>query len=78
MRHQLDMKIESTTGSETLGVTAWRRRQLVESGFPPPLASRVARDTRYDLHALIELAERGCEAELAVRILAPLDCEDAA
>ena len=32
----------------------------------------------YDLHALIELVERGCPPELAVRILAPLDEEIAA
>lgn len=51
----------------------WRRRQLLESGFWLPLANHLARDARYDLHALIELAERGCPPELAVRILAPLD-----
>jgi hypothetical protein len=28
-----------------------------------------------DLHALIELVERGCPPELAARILAPLDEE---
>jgi hypothetical protein len=33
---------------------------------------------RYDLHALIELVERGCPCHLAVRILAPLDQKDAA
>jgi hypothetical protein len=55
------------------GVTAWRRDQLVASGFPPRLASRLAHDGRYDLHALIELAERGCAPELAVRIVAPLE-----
>jgi hypothetical protein len=54
-------------------VVAWRRRQLVEVGFPPPLATRVAGDPRYDLHAMIELAEHGCGPELAVRILAPLE-----
>ena len=54
-------------------VVAWRREQLVESGFPLPLAARVAGDQRYELHALIELAERGCDPELAVRILAPLE-----
>jgi len=54
-------------------VTSWRRDQLVHSGFPLPLASDIARDGRFDLHALIELAERGCPPELAVRILAPLD-----
>jgi hypothetical protein len=53
-------------------VVAWRREQLVEAGFSPPLAARVASD-RYDVHALIELAERGCDPELAVRILAPLE-----
>jgi hypothetical protein len=54
-------------------VAAWRREQLVEAGFSLPLAARVASDPRYDLHALIELAERGCDPELAVRILAPLE-----
>jgi hypothetical protein len=59
-------------------VVRWRRDQLVGSGFPVPLAARVAKDARYDLHALIELVERGCPPELAVRILAPLDGELAA
>jgi hypothetical protein len=54
-------------------VIAWRRDQLVHSGFPLTVAARVAHDQRFDLHALIELAERGCSPELAVRILAPLD-----
>lgn len=59
-------------------VVRWRREQLVQSGFPAPLAARLATDARYDLHALIELAERGCDPQLAVRILAPLDGEVAA
>jgi hypothetical protein len=54
-------------------VANWRRDQLVASGFPLPLASRVARDARYDIHELIQLAERGCRADLAVRIVAPLE-----
>jgi hypothetical protein len=52
---------------------AWRRAQLVDSGFPALLAGTLARDGRYDLHRLIELVERGCPPGLAVRILAPLD-----
>ena len=56
---------------------AWRRAQLVATGFSSPLAGRVARDHRFDLHALIELAEAGCPPELAVRILAPLDGDPA-
>ena len=51
----------------------WRCRQLVAAGFPPGLAAEVTDDPSYDLHALIELAERGCPPELAVRILAPLE-----
>jgi hypothetical protein len=60
------------------GLARWRREQLVHSGFPFPVAARVAKDSRYDLHALIELVERGCPPGLAVRILAPLDDEAAA
>jgi hypothetical protein len=56
-------------------VIRWRREQLAEAGFALPLAARVANDARYDLHALIELVERGCPPELAARILAPLEQE---
>jgi hypothetical protein len=59
-------------------VFSWRRDQLVQTGFAVPLSARLARDPRYDLHALIELVERGCPPELALRILAPLDEDDAA
>ena len=59
-------------------VNRWRREQLVLSGFSLPLAARVARDPRYDLHRLIELVERGCPAELAVRILDPIEPREVA
>jgi len=59
-------------------VVDWRRDQLVDSGFPEDVASRLAAETRYDLHALIDLVERGCPPELAVRILAPLEVADSA
>jgi hypothetical protein len=59
-------------------VVRWRREQLTDSGFPPSVAARLAEDTRYDLHALIELVERGCPHHLAMRIAAPLDGELAA
>jgi hypothetical protein len=60
------------------GLVRWRHEQLVDSGFPFPLAVRIAKDSRYDLHALIDLVERGCPPDLAARILAPLDDEVAA
>ena len=59
-------------------VVRWRREQLTGTGFPLPLAAQLAKDARYDLHALIELVERGCPPELAVGILAPLDGDPAA
>lgn len=52
---------------------AWRREQLVASGFPEVLARQLAADARFDLHLLIELVERGCDPDLAVRIAAPLE-----
>jgi hypothetical protein len=63
---------------EAREVTRWRCEQLTDVGFAPPAASRLAGDPRYDLHALIELVERGCPPDLALRILAPLDSDAAA
>jgi hypothetical protein len=62
--------------AERIDVAAWRMRQLHSAGFPAQLARSVAALRGYDLHALIELAERGCPPELAVRILAPLDVDE--
>ena len=67
------MRTNTTEKSAAVEVVGWRREQLVRSGLPLPLAARLAEDARYDLHALIELVERGCPPELAQRILAPLE-----
>jgi hypothetical protein len=53
-------------------VRGWRRCRLLEYGFPPALAERLA-DERTDLHALLQLVDRGCPPELAARILSPLE-----
>jgi hypothetical protein len=66
------MSAESRAALEAQLVT-WRRDRLTAAGFPLPLASHVARDAGHDLHSLIELVERGCAPELAVRITAPLN-----
>jgi hypothetical protein len=67
------MRAQLTDASAVGAVVRWRRRQLLDAGFELALASVLARDPGYDLHALIELVERGCPPELAVRILAPLE-----
>jgi len=54
-------------------VAAWRRRLLARAGYPPSLAAALAADERFDVAALVALAERGCPPGLARRILAPLD-----
>jgi hypothetical protein len=59
-------------------IVRWRRERLTDAGFPVSVAARLAKDARYDLHALIELIERGCPPHLAVRIGTPLDAEVAA
>ena len=51
------MSTDSRATRETRFV-AWRRDRLATAGFPLPLASRVARDPRHDVHSLIELVER--------------------
>jgi hypothetical protein len=67
------MQVEQRDERAAANVFSWRRRQLVDTGFPHALAVRLAGERAYDLHALIELVERGCPPALAVRILAPLD-----
>jgi hypothetical protein len=54
---------------------AWRIRRLLAAGFPRPLARRLAADERFDVHALLELVDRGCPPDLAARILEPIDCD---
>ena len=55
--------------------TATAGSRLREAGFSAQLADTLARDCAYDLHALLNLVDRGCPAALAARILAPLDEE---
>jgi hypothetical protein len=57
----------------TVGVLAWRRRRLQRAGFDAQMAEKLSKDRGFDLHAVLELIDRGCPPELAARILAPLD-----
>ena len=66
--------MSNTTDAED--VSAWRTERLEQAGFQHELADELAQRCGYDLHALIELVERDCPPELAVRILAPLAGED--
>ena len=73
------MQTESTHSErQREEVVEWRRRRLLDAGFPSPLATVLAADVRVDLHALFQLVERGCPPALAARILAPDEHEPAA
>jgi hypothetical protein len=72
------MQTKTTSDATVDEVAHWRQEKLRGSGFSRELAAEIANDSSYDLHALIELVERGCSPDLAVRILAPLTHERAA
>jgi hypothetical protein len=69
------MTLHPTQGepSSSIQVVEWRRSRLVRAGCGPDLAAELANDCAIDLHALLELIDRGCPPELAARILAPID-----
>ena len=50
-------------------VERWRTAELMRVGFPGDDAVALAARTDVDLHDAIELVQRGCPPELAVRIL---------
>ena len=68
VRHEI-----SRSDDDHTDVTAWRLRRLLESGFDHDLAEELAATPGIDLHALLDLVDRGCQPALAARILAPLD-----
>jgi hypothetical protein len=69
--HPTGRLTNSVTGTDV----AWREARLRVAGFEWETAAKLARDDAIDLHALLELVDRGCPPHLAARILAPLDKE---
>lgn len=54
-------------------IVRWRLRLLADAGLPAEQARQLAADRRLDVHAVLELVDRGCPPALAVRIVAPLE-----
>lgn len=52
---------------------SWRIRCLAGAGLEDSLARDLAREPGVDLHAFLELLDRGCPPALAARIVAPLE-----
>ena len=55
--------------TETERVERWRTSELMRVGFAGDDAVALAARFDVDLHEAIELVERGCPPELAIRIL---------
>jgi hypothetical protein len=55
--------------TEWAEVAGWRLQRLLDAGFAPTLAGQLATVPGLDVHALLELVDRGCAPELAARIL---------
>jgi hypothetical protein len=54
---------------ERAKVESWRLHVLIEAGYPLPLAERIAQSGA-DLHDAVTLvSDRGCDPEVAARIL---------
>ena len=60
---------ETEIRDETELVEAWRAEQLELGGFGAAAAAELAARHDVDLHAAVELLARGCDAELALKIL---------
>ena len=67
------MKSALTTNHERDDVIAWRHTQPLRSVSPRRNGAGAPEVERYDLPVHIELLDRGCPPELALRILAPLE-----
>jgi hypothetical protein len=61
--------VEDLLETELERVERWRAEELMRAGYDPGAAADLAMCPDVDLHAAIELLERGCPADLAVRIL---------
>jgi hypothetical protein len=50
-------------------IERWRAEELERAGYEPRAAGRLAVRHDVDLHTAVDLLERGCPTDLALRIL---------
>lgn len=62
-----DVRIPDDTEIER--IERWRIEALERAGYDPRAAAKLAASLEVDLHLAIELIERGCAPDLALRIL---------
>lgn len=61
--------VEEIVETELERVERWRAEELMRAGYDPAGASALAARLEIDLHTATDLLERGCPADLALRIL---------
>jgi hypothetical protein len=64
VEHDLEPVAESTEAR----IESWRLEVLMRAGYPFAVAELIAR-SRCDLHVAVDLVNRGCDHELAARIV---------
>ena len=64
---QAELEIPIETEAER--IERWRAAELERAGYEPLQAAELAARQDVDLHLAVELLERGCPVETAVRIL---------
>ena len=57
------------TANERAKVESWRLHVLMESGYPLPLAEKIAAALDADLHEAVQLVANGCDPRTAAEIL---------
>jgi hypothetical protein len=62
---ELDIQVET----ETERIERWRAEELERAGYEPAHAAELATRNDVDLHLAVDLLERGCPVETALRIL---------
>ena len=55
--------------TEAERIERWRSEELERAGYDPRSAARLASRLDIDLHLATDLLDRGCPAEVALRIL---------
>jgi hypothetical protein len=55
--------------TENERILRWRAEELERAGYEPTAAVELAARTDVDLHLAVQLLERGCPSEIALRIL---------
>ena len=64
-----ETEVQIRKETELEQIELWRTEKLERAGYGRRAASRIATRHDIDLHFAIQLLERGCPAELALKIL---------